>query len=292
MSLLGNLLNDPPPSSAFELSEQGVAFARTSAPQEVKFQALPAGAIQVSPLHDNIQQPEAVAAAVARMVPAQPGRKRRAALILPDFAARIAIVDFDRLPDNADEQRSLIRFRVKKSVPFDLDEAVMSYYAQASPAGSRKVDVLVAVIAREVVSRYEAALMAAGFHAGQVTTSSISALNLIAPSGITVFARLTGRTLSVVVLDGAVLKLTRCVELEEASPQEIMSVLHPTMVYIEDELGSRAGRIVTCGIPDEQEAAEEWAREWGVTTEPLRSKFGTPAPGTAGLAGYMESLAA
>ena len=292
MSMLGNLLNDPPPASAFEMSEQGVAFARTGAPQEVRFQPLPAGAIQVSPLHDNIQQPDAVAAAVARMVPAQPGRRRRAALILPDFTARVAVVDFDRLPDNAEEQRTLIRFRMKKSVPFDLDEAVMSYYAQPARAGSGKVDVVVAVIAREVVSRYESALLAAGFHAGQVLTSSLAALNLLAPDGITVFAKLSGPTLSVVVLDGASLKLVRCVELEEASPQEIMSVLHPTMVYIEDELGSRAGRIVTCGFPADRDASAEWAREWGVTTEPLRSKSGAPTPNAAGLVGYMESFAA
>jgi len=292
MSLLGNLLNDPPPAAAFEVSERGVAFARTSAPQEVKFHPLPAGAIQVSPLHDNVQQPEALASAVAQMMPAQPGRKRRAALILPDFTARFAVLDFDALPDNAEEQRALIRFRVKKSVPFDLESAVMSYHAQPRNAG-RKVDVVVAVIAREVVSHYEDALRSGGFHAGQVVTSSIAALNLLSPAGITVFAKLSGRSLSVIVLDGPALKLARCVELEDSTSPEIMSVLHPTMVFVEDELGSRAARIVTCGFPaDQQDLAPEWIREWGVTIEPLRSRLGELGPNTAGLLGYMESLAA
>lgn len=286
MSMLGNLLNDPPPAFAFEISESGVAFARTAAPEEMKFQPLAEGAVQVSPLHDNVQKPEALTRVVAQMAPAQANRKRRAALIVPDFAARVAVIDFDRLPENAEEQRSLIRFRMKKSVPFDLDAAVIGYHQQPAGNGSGRVDVVVAVIAREVVTHYEAALQGAGYHAGQVVTSSLAALNLLSPDGITVFAKLSGRALSVLVLDGAALKLARCVEMEDATAAEIMSVLHPTMVYIEDELGSKAGRIVTCGLP----ASQDFTSEWGVTVEPLRSRLTTLEPHTAGLLGYLEGL--
>jgi type IV pilus assembly protein PilM len=291
MSFFDRLLNDPPPAFAFEVSEAGLAFARTAAPQDVKFQALAAGAVQASPLHDNVQNAEELAHAVGRVAPVQPGRTRRAAVILPDYSARVAVLDFDSLPDSAEEQRSLVRFRVKKGVPFDLDSAILSYHAQ--PRRNGRIDVVVAVIAREVVSRYEEAFRGAGFLPGYVAPSSLTALRLMAPDEITVFARLSGRVLSVMILDGPILKLARCVELDDTNAADIMSVLHPTMVYIEDELGSRAKRIVTCGFGDAVAAlAADWTREWGVAVERLQSKHGAPWDYAAGLAGYMESLSA
>ncbi len=54
----------------------------------------------------------------------QAARKRRdVALILPDFSARISVLDFDQFPTDPKEQASLIRFRLKRSVPFDVESA-------------------------------------------------------------------------------------------------------------------------------------------------------------------------
>lgn len=292
MSIFSWLLNDPPPLFAFEVSDAGVAFARTGAPQDVKFQSIPAGAVEISPVHDNVHQPDVFTHAISQLAPPQHGKKRRAALVLPDYAARVAVLDFEHFPANPEEQHSLIRFRIRKGVPFDLDTAVMSYHAQARRNGSR-VDVVVAVIAHEIVTHYEGVFRSAGFVPGYVITSSLAALNLLSPAEITVFAKLSGRALSVMVLDGPTLKLARCVELDDTTSSDVMSVLHPTMVFIEDELGSRAQRIVTCGLGDlGEELVSELSREWSIAVEPLRSRFGTPQPQAAGLAGYMESLAA
>src|SRR5581483_8236527 len=127
MPSLASLLNDPAPGFAFEISEGGVAFARTAAPADVKFQAIPPGVVEASPVHDNVAQPEKLGDAVAQLS-GPPSRRRRAALIVPDYAARVTVLDFDRLPDNAEEQRSLIRFRLRKGVPFEIDAAVLSYH--------------------------------------------------------------------------------------------------------------------------------------------------------------------
>ena len=56
---------------------------------------------------------------------------------------------------------------------------------------------------RDAFARYEAPFRAAGFHPGYVTTSALAALNLVPDSGVTVFAKLSGHTLTVVVLDRA-----------------------------------------------------------------------------------------
>ena len=54
-------------------------------------------------------------------------------LVLPDYCARVAVLDFDAFPSNPAEQLSLVRFRMKKSVPFDVEDSAISYYAQQGP---------------------------------------------------------------------------------------------------------------------------------------------------------------
>ena len=88
----------------------------------------------------------------------------------------MAVLDFDNFPSDAKEQLALIRFRLRKSVPFDVESAAISYFVQ--PAEGKKFDVVVVVAPLEVVSRYEAPFRAAGMNPGLVTTSSLAALNL------------------------------------------------------------------------------------------------------------------
>ncbi len=69
-------------------------------------------------------------------------------------------------------------------------------------------------MAFDIVARYEALFRAAGFHPGEVTTSSLAALNLYRGEGVAVVAKLSGQVLTVTVLSGNTIKLFRCVKLE------------------------------------------------------------------------------
>ena len=283
------LFSDPPPAYAFELSEAGIAFAAVKAAGEVRFQALEPGVIWASPARENISQPEALEAGIRAVSPPNGHRKRRTALILPDYCARVAVLDFDAFPPAQEEQLALLRFRLKKSVPFDIESAVLSYFAQRS--GKGQIEVVAAVVACEIIARYEAPFRQSGFHPGFITTSSLAALNMFKPDKVSILAKQSGRTLSVLVLDGSTLKLARCVELESDRPDEIESILHPTFAYIEDELKSKPSRVVTCGFGRETDQfVAQCESEWGVTVEPLRSRFGTPSGVNAGLLGYLESI--
>ena len=290
---LSQLIADPPPAYFFELSEAGIAHSvlEKSGALNVQFHPLEAGVLSVSPLHDNVQQPEILAARVAGLIPANGGRKRRrAALILPDYVARIAVLDFDAFPSDAAEQLSLVRFRIKKSVPFDIESAAVSYHVQPA-RGRGKIDVVAAVVAREIVVRYEAPFRAANYVPGLVTTSSLAALNLMRAEGIAVLAKLSGHALSVMVLDGTALRLARCVELEEIAKEEMLAVLYPTLAYIEDEMASRAGKLLLCGFGEAPALASEWQAELGVPVEPIHSRLGAATAYNAGLLGYLEAAA-
>lgn len=291
MSALANLLKDPPPSHAFEVSEQGISFARIAEPGQVGFQPLQPGVVEVSPAHDNIHQPEVFQQMIQTIAPPNGQRRRRAALIVPDYSARVAVLDFDAFPTDPSEQSALLRFRMKKSVPFDVDSAVVSYATQPKRRDSAKVEVLVAVMAAEIVARYEAPFRTAGFQPGLVTASSLSALNLVHPDGISMLVKLSGRVLSALVLDGSTLRLTRCVEMDDGGLEEVESILHPTMAYIEDEFKATPKHLWLCGAGAEsEEIARRWESQWGVPVQLLRSRFGTPSRNNAGLLGYLESV--
>jgi hypothetical protein len=158
--------------------------------------------------------------------------------------------------------------------------------------GAAKVEVLTAVMAAEIVGRYEAPFRAVGFHPGFVTTSSLAALNLVEAGEVGMLVKLSGRVLSVLVLDGSIIKLARCIEMDENRLEDIESVLHPTMAYIEDELKTTARRIRLCGFGAETgNLSKRWMSEWSVPVDALQSRFGALTANNAGLLGYLESVA-
>jgi type IV pilus assembly protein PilM len=252
----------------------------------MEFAPLPAGALSVSPLKENVIDADAFADAVRRAVSGQNGRKfKDVAVILPDFCARIAVLDFDGFPADAKEQDALIRFRLKRAVPFDVESAALSYWAQTS--SHKHIDVVVVVASLEIVSRYEAPFRAAGLNPGLITTSSLAALELAPEAGLSVLAKLTGRVLTVLVRDKTTLKLARCLEMPSSSFEDIAAVLAPTLVFVEDNFGRRAEHLQVCGF----EAGARLEEELGIPAEELRSPLGVPGENNAGLLGYLRSVA-
>lgn len=286
--IISNLINDPPPRWVFEVSEQGIAVARTGRPPQVGFQPLDPDVIAVSPVKDNVLRPDAFAARVAALAPRNEKKRMRAVLIVPDFAVRVSVLDFDAFPGEPAEQRSLVRFRLKKSVPFDLDAAGLSYFPQTRMNGSRKFDVVVAVAPMEILARYEAPFVAAGFHPGLITTSTLCAVEMVQDDGVAVLAKLNGRTLTIAVVQGGALRLLRTLELSETvAAAEIASHLYPTFAYIEDQLGGKPEQVLTCGLGRLNQALSD---EIGGPCVRLRSRYGVPEQHNAGLFGYLEAV--
>jgi type IV pilus assembly protein PilM len=277
---------------AFEITEAGIAAARIAHRAELDFQPLKPGTISVSPLKENIIDPDEFMRGVRAVSNTQTQRKKKdVTLILPDYCTRMAVVDFDSFPSDPKEQASLVRFRVKRSVPFDVDSAALSYWPQHVD-GSKRVDAVVVIAPLEVVARYESPFRAAGMNPGMVTTSALAALELAPEGGLSVFAKLTGHVLSIVVREKAAVKLIRCLEMPSNSLDEIAAVLLPTFVYIEDNLGGRASRLILCGFGAQtEEAQRRFPEELGVEVEPARSALGTPGENNAGLLGYLRSIA-
>jgi len=293
MNSLADLFRDPPPTHVFELSERGLAFAEVAQPGRAGFAPFEPGVLQASPVADNIQQAMVVQERIRSAAPPNGKARRRAAVIVPDYCARVSVLDFDAFPDQHEERLALLRFRMKKSVPFDVDSAVVSYAVQPrrKDQADSKVEVLAAIVAAEVVARYEAPFRQLGYQPGLVTTSSLAALNLVEPDESAMFVKLAGQILSLIVLQGSGIKLARCIELDGDHPEEIESILHPTVAYIEDELKAPPRRVWLNGFEAHAALAQRWQTEWGAKVERLHSRFGSPDATNAGLLGYLQSVA-
>jgi type IV pilus assembly protein PilM len=287
---LKHLVQEPPPAVAFEISEAGIAASRVGANAALEFQPLKDGVLSVSPLKENVIDPDEFAAAVRTVWANHGSRKRRdVAVILPDYCTRVAVLDFDEFPADVKEQLSLVRFRLKRSVPFDVEAAVVGYWAQPGP--EKRCDVLSVVAPLEIVARYEAPFRSAGLNPGLVTTSILAALELAPEAGLSVLAKISGRVLTVVVRQNSVVKLVRCLEVASQELDDIAAVLLPTFVYVEDNLEGKAESLFLCGFGPQSDAAERhFQKELGVAVEPLRSPLGLPGENNAGLHGYLQSV--
>jgi type IV pilus assembly protein PilM len=286
---LKSLVLDPPPGMAFEVSEAGIAAARIGPHTELDFRELAPGVLSISPLKENVLNEAAFTAAVKALATAHAARKGKdATLILPDFSTRTTVLDFDTFPTDLEEQLALIRFRLKRSVPFDVETAAVSFFPQPGP---KRVDVVVVMAPLEIVSRFEAPFRAAGLNPGLVTTSSLAAMELAPEGGLTMIAKLTGRSLTLLVRDKTTLKLIRCLELPASELEDITAVLVPTFVYMEDNLGGRAEKLLLCGFGARTEEAKRlFETELAVAVDELRSPLGVPGEHNAGLLGYLRSV--
>lgn len=272
---LAAILRDPPPEFAFEISAAGIAMSRTKPPATVQFQPVEEGTLSPSPVKENVLDADAFAEAVRKLVPPAPNRRRRtAALILPDQAVRIAILDFETLPDKEEERQSLIRFRLRKTLPFDIDEAALAYHRQA---GNK---VIVAVAPVEIIARYEAPFRAAHLQPGFVTCASMALLELLPNAGSVLAAYQGSGSLSLLGLRDGVLTLARTLELDHTA--SLADDLYPTLVYLEDQTGQRPERLILIGSTSGS-AAEELSAELKVPVELIPGEH--PA-----LTGYLRSV--
>lgn len=291
MSLLAQLasfVHDPPPAHVFEISASGIAAGALPAdrkqPPQFSFRPLEPGVLNISPVATNVAIPDQLQDAVNHLAPTQNKRRRDATLILPDYCTRIAVLDFESFPATFEEQLALVRFRLKKAVPFDVDSAAVNFHASKGSNG--KTDVVVAAAAREIIAHYETPFRLAGYNPGYVTTSMLAALDLLPATGLHVAVKLAGRVLTVAVCDGRQPKLVRCVEMPELTLDDVRALLLPTLAYAEDTLGRHPEKLYVCGLG---EAASELTAEWGLPVEPMRSLWAPANETNSGLLGWLQA---
>jgi len=141
------------------------------------------------------------------------GQKARdVTVVVPDAAVRVLLLDFDELPAKAAEALPVVRFRLKKLLPFDSDTAAVSYQVMSSVRGT--VQVLAVAMPAEVLAEYEAAVREAGYEAGAVLPSTLAVLAGVAEAEKPVLVvNAGGDAVTTAIVKGSVLLLHRTVDL-------------------------------------------------------------------------------
>src|SRR6266849_532815 len=145
------------PKLACEISADRVLAGRVSENGGHTLEAcasneLSPGSVVPDLIETNLRQPDGVYETLRDTLGSLGGRSRDVIAVLPDAAVRVVLLDFETLPAKREEAESVVRFRLKKSLPFDVDKAKVSYQAQTSPAGMR---VVAAVVLNRVLEDYE-----------------------------------------------------------------------------------------------------------------------------------------
>ena len=86
----------------------------------------------------NLLDPQAVSAAIRAALGQVQPRLKAVTVVVPDSAVRVFVLDFDTLPAKQDEALPVLRFRLRKSVPFDVEQAGITY--QVLSEGSSRLE--------------------------------------------------------------------------------------------------------------------------------------------------------
>ena len=192
--MLSQLISDPPPLLVFELAEDWVTGVRRDPVSgEVGMRAerfFEEGVVDAAATRPNVRQPEVVEAAVREIVEELGGAKRtETAVLLPDAATRLTVLEVESWPSSNEERLRLLRERLAKSVPFDLESTRIAYQADKTATGH---SVLVAMTPVEIVRQYEDVFDRCGLWPGYVEQSMCAALNLLPEGEMTLLAKLSG----------------------------------------------------------------------------------------------------
>ena len=240
------------PRLACEITADSVIAARASerSPRLEVFTSrrLAEGVIAPGLNSPNVLNPEALRASLNSALGAVTGKSRDVIVVLPDVAIRLMLVDFESLPAKAEEIEPVIRFRLKKSLPFDVDHAMLSYSVSRVNGTIRAV---AAVSPREIIEEYEMAFRDIGYEPGVVLPSSLAALGLVDGERPTLVLKVDPMNITITAVEHHELRLVRTLENPQGgafSASDLSEAVLPSIVFFEDTFAAHIEKIYVGGI--------------------------------------------
>lgn len=172
-------------------------------------------------------------------------------LVLPDHLARVALIPFEDLPKSRRELIEMVRWKMKKAVPFKVEDSVVDYQI-LPPNGSKTTTVLAVLMPSGIVDEHDTVFRSQGIHAGLIDLSSFSLMNLYrtiidqeVPSDQDfMLLNVTSMFFAVMVFRSGRLVLYRCktfafegVRDAEGDYRMLRRELQASLVYYQEKLG-------------------------------------------------------
>jgi Tfp pilus assembly PilM family ATPase len=191
MSVFDSLRETSGPTVAVEVAAHQVSAAGieyrsgTALVATHATEPLPPGALVPSLTAGNVHNRQAVVDVVRRVLE-RTGRPRRIGLVVPDLVAKVSFVRFEQPPSRAADLEQLVRWQVRKTAPFAVDEAQVSFVPGLKAADGQEF--VVSLARRAIVEEYESICAEAGAHAGIVDLATFNVINAVLASAAPVLA--------------------------------------------------------------------------------------------------------
>src|SRR6202171_307517 len=175
--MTSNSKHDRRPTLACEIAADRVLAGRAAdAGRMVEMASareLAPGSVVPDLIEANLRDGTAIRQAIESALGSVAGRSRDVTALLPDPSVRVVLLDFETLPAKRDEAEAVVRFRLKKSLPFDPADARISSHAQSTGKSMRAG---AAVVVSSVRPEYESEFRDAGYNPGMVMRSMLPAV--------------------------------------------------------------------------------------------------------------------
>jgi Tfp pilus assembly PilM family ATPase len=254
MSFLASLRHASGPAVAVELAAHHVSAASleyrggTPVVAAHAMEVLPPGALVPSLTTENALDRGAIVRALNSVL-GRTGRPRRIGLVVPDPVARVSLVRFEQVPTRPSDLDQLIRWQVRKTAPFAIEEAQVSFAKGLRAADGQEF--IVSLARRSVVEEYESICAEAGTYAGLVDLATFNVVNSVLaapvpPSADWLLVNATPEYASIAILRGPDLLFFRSRSAEGEGT--LADLVHQTAMYYEDRLEGRGfGRVFLAG---------------------------------------------
>ena len=294
---LAQIMNKNRPQIACEITARAVVAARARAQghglETYTSKSLPEGAVTPDLTEANVLRGGSLREAIKTALEEVGGRGRDVVTIIPDAAVRVVLLDFETLPEKREEAEAVVRFRLKKSLPFDVDKARLSY--QVQPGGSGKgLQVIAAVGLASVLDEYEAAFRESGYVPGVVLPSMLAALGAVDAARPTLVVKVDPFTISIAILEKQQLLLFRTLENSRGlaiTGEQLAEDVYPSVVFFQDTYKLDVERVFVAGLPNSELALQSLRAQTGVEVEELAGAEPGAATGSGSqLAGVTGAL--
>ena len=287
----------PRPRVACEISAERVVAGRAGEGartlEAASAQTLPDGTLVPGLQQANVSSREVVVSALREALSAVAGRSRDVCLVIPDATTRIMLLDFDTLPAKPEEADAVVRFRLKKSIPFEVEQSAVSFDRQGT---ADPVRVVAAVTPRTILEEYESLVREAGYNPGAVLPSMIAALGVVDGLRPTMVIKVERGTTTFAIVDNNQLLLHRALDNggSAVNGESLVDDVNTSLVYFEDRYSVGVDRVLVTGVESAQVLQEALSASANIRVEELvsRDRAGAAAGNVprAVLAGVVGAL--
>jgi hypothetical protein len=269
------------PAFALDLEPGFVAAARFNTSkrrvQSVGVRGIPAGALEPSANRPNFADNEVVRQAIAEVTERVGNGGGRVGLLIPDVAVRVALLQFETLPDNQREAETLVLWKMREYLPYAPEEARLSFQVVGKQPG--ELEVLGVAVRGSVLAEYEAAVEGLSRGGPALVLPATVALLPLLPedAGGQLLVHLCPGALTAVVMASNRVRYWRTRPLEgdaASNAEEVAREAARVLATCHDNLGVEVQNVWYCARPpQEPEVNRALAKALGRELCPLPANF-------------------